>query len=150
LVPIDALARRFGLRASTIRYYESYGLLEPASRHGGRRWYSPEGVRRLAVIRYWQECGLIGLAEIARLLDAGPADGSWRTVMEGQVATLAARIEAMTAARAFLEHLLEHHDCAPDGCEHYEESIWANAAAVGPGGRRRTRAPGAAATISAS
>ena len=33
LEPIDVVARRLGLRASAIRYYEERGLLTPASRH---------------------------------------------------------------------------------------------------------------------
>ena len=127
LVPIDEAARRFGLRASALRYYEERGLLSPAARHAGRRWYSQQGLRRLAVIRYWQECGLMGLSEIGDMLEARPDDGRWRAVVEAQVATLGSRIAAMTAARAFLEHVLEHHDCAPDGCPHYEESVWAHA-----------------------
>lgn len=39
LVSIDEVARRLRLRASAIRYYEQRGLVQPASRRGGRRWY---------------------------------------------------------------------------------------------------------------
>ena len=41
LLPIDEVARRLGIRASAIRYYEDRGLIGPASRHSGRRWYGP-------------------------------------------------------------------------------------------------------------
>jgi MerR-like DNA binding protein len=34
LVPIDEVARRFGIQASALRYYERRGLLEPAARRG--------------------------------------------------------------------------------------------------------------------
>jgi DNA-binding transcriptional MerR regulator len=37
LVPIDEVARCFKIAASALRYYERRGLLEPASRHAGRR-----------------------------------------------------------------------------------------------------------------
>ena len=47
LVPIDEVARRLGLRASAIRYYEERGLVQPSSRHAGRRWYGPAEIRRL-------------------------------------------------------------------------------------------------------
>jgi hypothetical protein len=33
LVPLDTVARRLGLRASAIRYYDERGLLQPVSRH---------------------------------------------------------------------------------------------------------------------
>lgn len=124
LVPIDEVARRFGIRASTIRYYEERGLLEPVSRHSGRRWYGHTELRRLAVIRYWQRSGLMSLDDIALIL-AGPGDGDqWRNLIDRQVQDLTKQIEQMEAARDFLEHVASHHDDAPDGCRHYEILIW--------------------------
>jgi MerR family copper efflux transcriptional regulator len=67
-VPIDEVARSLGLRASAIRYYEQRGLLSPASRQAGRRWYGPAGIRRLAIIRHWQEAGRMSRDEIADIL----------------------------------------------------------------------------------
>src|ERR1700733_6174997 len=71
LPPIDEVARRLGLRASAIRYYEERGLVRPASRQAGRRWYGPDEIRRLAIILYWQRYGLMSLEEIGDIL-AGP------------------------------------------------------------------------------
>lgn len=124
LVPIDEVARRFGLRASTIRYYEERGLLDPVSRHSGRRWYGPPELRRLAIIRYWQESALLSLEDIGEML-AGPADsGRWRQMIDDQLRTLRDRIERMDAAKRFLEHVASHHDAPPNGCPHYESLIW--------------------------
>jgi MerR family transcriptional regulator, copper efflux regulator len=124
LVPIDEVARRFGIKASTIRYYEERGLLEPVSRRSGRRWYGRPELRRLAVIRYWQTSGLMRLQDIGEIL-AGP-DGTdrWRHVIDQQLGLLRQRIERLEAARVFLEHVASHHDSAPDGCPHYETLIW--------------------------
>src|ERR1700679_3524504 len=72
LVPIDEVARRLGLRASAIRYYEDRGLLRPSARRAGRRWYSPTDIRRLAIIGHWQRVGRMSLDEIGEIL-AGPA-----------------------------------------------------------------------------
>ena len=72
MLPIDEVARRLGLRASAIRYYEECGLVEPVSRHAGRRWYGPVEIRRLAIIRYWQSAGLMSLDEIRHVL-SGPS-----------------------------------------------------------------------------
>lgn len=125
LVPIDEVARRFGLRASTIRYYEERGLLEPVSRHSGRRWYGPEEIRRLAIIRYWQESGLMSLAEIGDILAGSAANRDWNEIIKGRIQALGVRIEQMEAAREFLAHILSfHHDVPPDGCAHYESLIW--------------------------
>jgi len=123
-VPIDELARRFGLRASAVRYYEERGLLFPVSRHSGRRWYGAAEVRRLAVIRYWQESGLMSLEEVADMM-AGPGPGrSWRQVLEQRVEALRGQIGRMEAAKGFLEHVIANHEDAPDGCPHYEALIW--------------------------
>ena len=54
LVPIDEVARRLGLRASAIRYYEERGLLRPSARQACRCWYSPADIRLLAIIGHWQ------------------------------------------------------------------------------------------------
>jgi MerR family copper efflux transcriptional regulator len=125
LVPIDQVARQLGLRASAIRYYEERGLIEPSLRHSGRRWYGAAEIRRLAIIQYWQQSGLMSLEEIAEIL-AGPTTSShWRQVVERRIEALRAQVEQMEAARQFLEHILTfHHDSTPDGCEHYEALIW--------------------------
>ena len=58
LLPIDEVARRLGLRASAIRYYEERGLVQPVSRHAGRRWYGPDEVHhdRLTPTLAQSEC----------------------------------------------------------------------------------------------
>jgi MerR family transcriptional regulator, copper efflux regulator len=125
LEPIDVVARRLGLRASAIRYYEERGLLSPASRHAGRRWYGPTEVRRLAIIQYWQRHGLMSLDEIREIL-VGPADGrQWGQVVTDRIGSLGAQIERMEATREYLEHVLTYHpDDAPDGCDHFEAMLF--------------------------
>jgi MerR family transcriptional regulator, copper efflux regulator len=125
VVPIDEVARRLGLRASAIRYYEECGLVEPISRHAGRRWYGSAEIRRLAVIRYWQSAGLMSLDEIRHVLEGPGADGGWTEVVERRMESLRVQIERMEAARGFLEHTLTfHRGSSPDGCPHYEALIW--------------------------
>jgi MerR family transcriptional regulator, copper efflux regulator len=125
LLPIDDVARRFGMQASALRYYERRGLLQPASRHAGRRWYGRAGLRRLAVIAFWQKSGLMSLEEIAAIL-AGPRQNrSWKQVVRDRRRALDSQIEGMTAARDYLDHLLtcprEH---SLDDCPYFEEAIW--------------------------
>jgi MerR family transcriptional regulator, copper efflux regulator len=125
LVPIDAVARRLGLRASAIRYYEERGLLKPAVRHSGRRWYGPAEVRRLAIIRYWQESGLMSLEEIGYILAGSASSRGWTQVVEERIEALRGQVARMETAVGFLEHVLDfHRDSAPDGCAHYEALIW--------------------------
>lgn len=65
---IGELARRSGLAASTIRFYESKGLLRMADRRAnGYRAYPPEAVAVLAIIASAQQAGFT-LEEIRHLL----------------------------------------------------------------------------------
>lgn len=125
LVPIDEVARRFGVQASALRYYERRGLLEPAARRAGRRWYGRAELRQLAIIGFWRESGLMSLEDIAAIL-AGPEHSrGWKQVVSDQRTALEAQIEQMTVARDYLEHLLtcprEH---SLDGCPYFEQAIW--------------------------
>jgi MerR family transcriptional regulator, copper efflux regulator len=125
LVPIDEVARRLGLRASAIRYYEERGLIRAAARHAGRRWYGPDQLRRLAIIRYWQTSALMSLDEIGDILAGPTATRSWSRIIDDRIETLQNQIERMAAAREFLHHIRVHHRAsAPDGCLHYETLIW--------------------------
>jgi MerR family transcriptional regulator, copper efflux regulator len=124
LVPIDEVARRLGLRASAIRYYEERGLIDPVSRHSGRRWYGPSEIRRLAIILFWQESALMSLDEIGEILVGSGATRGWTQIVEDRIEALQVQIERMETAREFLEHIVSKHDSAPDGCPHFEAHIW--------------------------
>jgi len=125
LVPIDAVARRFRIPASTIRYYEERGLVLPVSRHGGRRWYGENEIRRLAIIRYWQKVGRMSLDEIGEILAGPDASAAWQGVIRERIDSLGEQIDSLRAARDHLGHILDHHEHSPpDGCDHFEKLIW--------------------------
>jgi DNA-binding transcriptional MerR regulator len=57
-ISIGELARRTGVKAPTIRYYEQAGLLPvPARTEGQQRRYGPAAVARLNFIRHARELG---------------------------------------------------------------------------------------------
>ena len=62
---ISEVARRSGVRATTIRYYESINVLPEPRRANGRRRYEPAILDRLAFIHVAQRLGF-SLNEIAR------------------------------------------------------------------------------------
>ncbi len=66
---IGEVAQRADLRTSSIRYYESIGVLPEAERVAGQRRYGPEVLRLLATVRAAQRAGL-SLTEIRELLGA--------------------------------------------------------------------------------
>jgi MerR family redox-sensitive transcriptional activator SoxR len=103
---IGAVAALSGKAASSIRYYEEIGLLEAPERVSGRRRYSPEVVRTLAVIETAQRAGL-SLDEIRLLLQATPADRTstelLREVAEQKLPALREAIERAEIVRGWLE-----------------------------------------------
>ena len=65
---ISEVAKRAGIRASAIRYYESIQLLPQPQRIGGRRRYNPDVLRRISFIQVAQAAGLT-IAEIQTLIN---------------------------------------------------------------------------------
>jgi MerR family transcriptional regulator, copper efflux regulator len=125
LVPIEEVARRFGLAASALRYYERRGLLQPASRRAGRRWYGRAELRRLAIIAFWQQSALMSLDQISVLLDRPSGAGQWKQIVTERRQALEEQIGQMTLARDYLQHLLSCPREDPSGdCPYFEQAIW--------------------------
>jgi MerR family transcriptional regulator, copper efflux regulator len=125
LVPIDEVARRFRIRSSTLRYYETRGLIAPTSRRGGRRWYGPDQVRRVAVIRFWQQQGLMSLGLVRELLDASATSTNWQQVVQLHIDDLRGQVAQLQKVQDFIQQSLScsYHDRLDD-CPDYEDLIW--------------------------
>ncbi len=65
---IGEVARRAGIQTSTLRYYESIGLLPPPKRISGQRRYTTDVLQVLAVIQLAKEASFT-LDEIRTLLN---------------------------------------------------------------------------------
>ena len=87
---IGEVARRTGLRASALRYYEESGLLPAPIRVKGRRVYDAQVIRRIDGLRFAQEAGFT-LKEIKALFQSS-----------GAKSTLSARWQSM-ARKKLLE-----------------------------------------------
>lgn len=86
---ISQLAERSGVPATTLRFYETAGLLPAERTASGYRTYGPEAAERLAFIGAAKQLGL-SLEEIAELL------GVWQ---EGACAEVKADLRPRIAAR---------------------------------------------------
>lgn len=96
---IGEVARRTGVAASALRFYEARGLLAAERTAGGSRRYSRTALRRVAFIVFAQRVGL-SLAEIRRALDRLPRDrvptgadwdalgAMWRERIDARIAEL--------------------------------------------------------------
>ena len=102
---IGELARRAGVRASAIRYYEEIGLMQPPERASGRRRYGTDALQRLSVIAAAQLVGL-SLAEIRALLEAddrGAVSGRLQDLARRKLPEVDALIEHARLVRGWLE-----------------------------------------------
>ena len=68
---IGQIAKRAGVNASALRFYEQKGLIQSLRSEGGRRLYPQDVLRRIAFIRVAQGMGL-SLDEIAAALSGLP------------------------------------------------------------------------------
>src|SRR5687767_13510238 len=100
MVGIGEAARRLGINASALRYYEQRGLVRPA-RRSGRRRYDAEQLRRLAFIQTMQRLG-VSLDAASAVLDQ--PSRRWRTVLREQISELDQLIARAQGARSFLQH----------------------------------------------
>lgn len=126
--PIGEIARRFGLAASTLRWWEKCGLLAPSAREAGRRRYDEGDVRRIALIQMWQASAMMSLDEIGALLTGSTQDRDWRSVVRRRIATCDEQLERLATARAHLAHMLEcpsEHpvDTCPDLAARIDEHL---------------------------
>ena len=100
---IGDLARRAGVAASALRFYEDQGLISGGRSAGGRRQYPRHVLRRVAFIRAAQAVGL-GLAEIRAAL-AGlpegrtPTKADWQRLGGAWQPLVQARIDALVRLR---------------------------------------------------
>jgi len=128
---IGEAARRSGLPAKTIRYYEEIGLLRPERRENGYRDYGDDDVHRLRFLKRARGLGF-GVEECRALLalwhDRNRASADVRRLAEAHLEEVDRKIEELRSLRATLAHLVEacRGDRRPD-CP-----ILAGLAGVGP------------------
>ena len=117
---IGEVAKRSGVPAKTIRYYESIGLISPADRSAaGYRVY---GDRELQTLRFIQRARNLGFSvkQVGELLalwqDRARASGDVKAVARRHLAEIDHRMAELQSMRDTLEHLIGrcHGDERPD------------------------------------
>jgi MerR family redox-sensitive transcriptional activator SoxR len=110
MIPIGDLARRAGVKASALRFYEAEGLLASARSAGGRRYYPRAEMRRVAFIRAAQAVGLTLddiRAALASLPDKRtPTKADWERLSRSWRPLLDEKIAAMTRLRDTLSNCI--------------------------------------------
>jgi DNA-binding transcriptional MerR regulator len=136
---ITEVARRSGLPASTLRYYEEKGLITASGRRGLHRRFAPDVLERLALIALGRAAGF-SLDEIAGMFGPDGRPQISRAALAAKADELDRTIRRLRAMRDGLRHAAacpapRHMDCPT-----FRRLL--RAAAAGAIGARPTRAPG--------
>ena len=120
---IGEVSRRSGVKATTVRYYESLGVLPEPERVSGQRRYTVGVLRRLAIVDVAQRAGF-SLEEIAELFAAAdaPAGEQLRTLAERKLPEIEALITRAQAVHRWLEVASACQCETLDVCALFDES----------------------------
>ena len=117
---ISEVAKRAGIRASAIRYYESIQLLPTPERRAGRRRYDLDVLRRISFIQVAQAAGLT-IAEIQTLIneleDDTPLSERWQALAQQKLAEVDSLMRKVQGMKMILVNGL---NCR---CSNLEECI---------------------------
>jgi MerR family transcriptional regulator, redox-sensitive transcriptional activator SoxR len=143
LLTITEVARRSGVAASALRFYEQRGLIRSERSGSGHRRFPRAVLRRIAFLVFAQRVGLTLdeiSAELAKLpYDHAPEGEDWARLSSGWTARIDERIAQLQRMRGGLIK------CIGCGCLSLEQCRFANpgdrAARLGPGPRYWVVAP---------
>lgn len=114
-IDISELARRSGVRASTLRFYEEKGLIASTGRRGLKRLFAPDAGERLALIALGRASGF-SLEDIAGMLEGPDID---RARLRAKADDLDRRIEQLKRMRDGLRHAADCKVPNLTDCPHF-------------------------------
>jgi DNA-binding transcriptional MerR regulator len=135
---INEVARRAGVPASTLRFYEEKGLIASIGRRGLRRLFDPGVLERLALIALGRTSGF-SLDEIARMFARDGRPRIDRRMLAAKAEELDQTIRELTAMRDGLRHAAACPAPSYMECPTFRRLL--RAAASGALGARKKRAP---------
>jgi DNA-binding transcriptional MerR regulator len=135
---IAVVARRSGMPASALRYYEEKGLIRSIGRHGLRRLYGADVLERLALIALGRAAGF-SLDEIGRMFAPDGRPRIDRQMLAAKADELDKTIRDLSAMRDGLRHAAACRAPSHMECPTFRRLL--RSAAFGAFGSRKTRAP---------
>jgi DNA-binding transcriptional MerR regulator len=132
---ITEVARRSGVPASTLRFYEEKGLIASVGRRGLRRLFEPGVLERLALIAMGRAAGF-SLDEIARMFAPDGRPRIDRRMLADKAEELDRTIRELSAMRDGLRHA-----AACPAPSHMECPTFRRILRAAGTGARRKRAP---------
>lgn len=144
VLDIHEVAKRAGIPASTLRFYEEKGLVASTGRRGLRRTFAPSVLERLSLIALGRAAGFT-LDEIAGMFTPEGEPRIDRLALAAQAKDLDRTIRRLTAMRNGLRHASVCPAPSHLECPTFRRLMRAAArGAIGPqrarGGKRRSPA----------
>jgi MerR family transcriptional regulator, redox-sensitive transcriptional activator SoxR len=117
---IGEVAKRSGLTASTLRYYEREGLLPPPARSSKRRIYDPQVMGRLRIIQLARGAGF-SISETRTFVSDYPGgtipSRRWRSMADRKVQEMDALIAQATQMKTLLKSSFKCGCTTIEDCE---------------------------------
>ena len=135
---ITEVAKRSGVPASTLRFYEEKGLLTSIGRRGLRRLFDAGVLERLALISLGRDAGF-SLDEIARMFASDGRPSIDRKLLAAKADELDRTLRKLTAVRNGLRHAAACSAPSHMECPTFRRLL--RAAASGALGERTKKAP---------
>ena len=137
---IGEVARRAGVPASTLRFYEEKGLIASVGRQGLRRLFDPGVLERLALIALGRASGF-SLDEIARMFAPDGRPHIDRLMLAAKAEELDVTIHKLSAMRGGLRHAAACRAPSHMECPTFRRILQAaGSGAIGERGKRAQRA----------
>jgi DNA-binding transcriptional MerR regulator len=108
-VSIGQAAALYGLAPSTLRWWESQGVLPEPPRVNGRRLYTETELRRIGLAYLCCVTGAMPL-EQASVVTSGSRNREWQSTVMRHAGVIEERIEQLRDAHRYLLHLLQCPD----------------------------------------
>lgn len=112
---IGTVADRYGVPATTLRYWEQVGVLPAQRRSGGQRRYDRDAIRRIKFTHMAKQAGL-SLEDIRTIfgghVDRSPTFADWASVAKDQLVALDRRMAELARLKSTIE------ECLTCGCQH--------------------------------
>ena len=138
MMDIAEVAKRAGVPASTLRFYEEKGLISSVGRHGLRRLFNSSVLERLALIALGRAAGF-SLDEIARMLGTKGNPDIDRELLVSKADELDKTIGKLTAMRDGLRHAAVCSAPSHMECPKFRRLLGlAAAGAIGSDGQRKS------------
>jgi len=126
LLTVGAVAKRCGVKVSTLHFYENKELINSTRNSANQRLYNKQVLRRVSLIKAAQKMG-ITLAEIKEQLDTlngktSPSQEDWQRLSMHWKESLDQRIHKMEKLRDYLSGCIGCGCLSMEACPLYNEN----------------------------